>query len=78
MSNPNNHQWVQDATFEPQQVMRGYTTIKKHVCKICGCEREMTIGYKYKHFTYYRSKILFSERPDCVDWYDRDSLNKID
>jgi hypothetical protein len=73
-----NHTWVKDTTFKAERVMRGYTTTERHHCSVCGCERDTTVGYRYKHYSYLRSKILFSERPDCIDWSDRDGLNRID
>lgn len=72
------HQWVKDESFIPEKVLTGYKTTERHLCKVCGCERELTVGYRYRSYSYMRTGILFSMRPDCIDWNDRDALNKID
>ena len=78
MSNNSNHKWVMDKTYKPEKVAYGVTTIERHHCRICGCERDTSVGYKYKNFVYSRSGIIFEHRPDCVNWGDRDALNSID
>ena len=77
-----NHQWVKDESFKTENTsVRGYKTTEKHVCKVCGCEREKTVGpNKYFSFMYSRNGRVFgnNNRPDCIDWNDRESLNRID
>ena len=73
-----NHKWVKDLTYQKEKVAPGVYTIERHHCAVCGCERYKTVGKNYRSYSYMRSRILFSERPDCIDWSDREGLNRID
>lgn len=68
------HQWVQDESYTDNSFK------ERHICKVCGCERLMFyLAPKIKGYIYSREKIVFgSERPGCIDWNDRDALNRID
>lgn len=69
MSNESKHKWVKNADFKPEKVMRGYTTTEQHICSVCGCEREKTVGpRRYRMYSYCRSRILFDYNPPCIDW----------
>lgn len=65
-----NHQWIKDDSYKD-------STFKiRHVCKVCGCEK-LTDACGIQIFS--RGCIYaMLKRPDCVDWNDRDTLNRID
>jgi hypothetical protein len=77
-----NHKWQKDETFKKEFVARGVWTTERHICTVCGCERDTTEGTvrgkPWVYHSYMRSKIVTSERPECIDWTDRETLNRID
>lgn len=49
----------------------------KDKCTVCNCIRESDVhktnGKWYKFYIYIRSGIVFSGRPDCINWEEEDN-----
>jgi len=65
------HKWVKDLKYKPKDK---YDAKEKHVCKICGCKRDLNyywnknFSMNISYYTYYRGCRSFGEnRPECFN-----------
>jgi len=55
-----NHKWV--AKYKKHELIH-------QDCSMCGCERiPVYYGGKLITYYYYRSDLVLTDRPDCIDW----------